>query len=84
MITSLITKYYICEYLDVTHQKFFDEGNTHPEAFQAMSKVNRELPGFLNCSEKRSIICFAGMNMDYIAKLSIATCQRAGSILFPK
>ena len=51
---------------------------------QEMSKVNRGLPRFLSCSEKRSIICFAGMNMDYTAKLSITTDQRAGSILFPK
>ena len=31
-LPSMQAFFYICEYLDVTPQEFFDEGNAHPEA----------------------------------------------------
>ena len=35
--------FYICEYLDVTPQEFFDDGNAHPEALRAFIAEAKKL-----------------------------------------
>ena len=40
---SMEAFFYICEYLDVTPQEFFDEGNAHPEALQAFIAEAKKL-----------------------------------------
>ena len=35
--------FYICEYLDVTPQEFFDEGNPTPEALRAFTTEAKKL-----------------------------------------
>ena len=42
-LPSMQAFFYICEYLDVTPQEFFDEGNTYPEAFQAFIAEAKKL-----------------------------------------
>ena len=42
-LPSMQAFFYICEYLDVTPQEFFDEGNAHPEALQAFIAETKKL-----------------------------------------
>ena len=42
-LPSMQAFFYICEYLDVTPQEFFDEGNAHPEALQAFIAEAKKL-----------------------------------------
>ena len=40
---SMQVFFYICEYLGITPQEFFDEGNAHPEALQAFITEAKKL-----------------------------------------
>ena len=42
-LPSMQAFFYICEYLGVTPQEFFDEGNTRPEALQAFIAEAKKL-----------------------------------------
>ena len=50
-LPSMQTFFYICEFLGVTPQEFFDEGNSHPEALREFiaeaMKLDAESIGFL-------------------------------------
>lgn len=50
-LPSMPSFFYICEYLGVTPQEFFDEGNANPEALNELShRQGSWLPGHLNTS----------------------------------
>ena len=42
-LPSMQAFFYICEYLKVTPQEFFDEGNVHPEALQTFIAEAKKL-----------------------------------------
>ena len=42
-LPSMQAFFYICEYLNVTPQEFFDAGNTHPETLQALIAEAKKL-----------------------------------------
>ena len=50
-LPSMQAFFYICEFLGVTPQEFFDEGNSHPEALREFigeaMKLDAESIGFL-------------------------------------
>lgn len=50
-LPSMQAFFYICEFLGVTPQEFFDEGNSHPEALREFiaeaMKLDTESIGFL-------------------------------------
>ena len=42
-LPSMQAFFYICEYLEVTPQEFFDEGNVHPETLQTFIAEAKKL-----------------------------------------
>ena len=62
-LPSMQAFFYICEYLDVTPQEFFDEGNAHPEALQAFIAEAKKL-------DSLSFASRSGRKSSYIALTS--------------